>query len=693
MLLVLGISALLMIAELLTVSLFLPRRVASTLHSMSERVMANSSLAFNRGNPAASDLLAASRLDYVQDVRSSLVALDRVKAQGSDIDERDFHLARQNSSSDGLADSRMTPPQNLPESHPQTDRECLEPSSSNFCSCDDAKRSNHPYEAFVGQRAGLVFSARLQSKYIGKLSKDSIVLEIGGNTGRDTSAFIRAGASRVITLEPMPENQAMLHKLAEKSTAHISVLPYGASGFSRNTTIYLSKHDQNEGSTMFGNHSNAKPTQTVYSRDIVQVWQDQKLSQVSLLSLNCEGCEFEVLERLICSGYIARVERLIVAWHERTVGPTVNWKRCAIAQKLMPTHHVTFCSSPWEGFAAIQQKTPSPHAVLLPTVGQEESGNLCHNWTKTEYSFPTPKDLNSRHLYLDPVVGNEAISSRLCANVTFIAGRVGMAEIFTVQDFLSGRVVEGGRGDPKKASGIYPETKDGLNAFAAEYAKSLMSLGAQDLLASFPNIRGAESAVFSKIVSDRVQIVHHRSLEPFYFPDHPWSRHLAGKMVLIVHPFRDSIECQLRRASDLFPGTQILPVFSAKLVKMFQCLGGSKCPHNDWHGTLRATIGLIDGVGHFDIAIIGAGSYSLPLAVHCKQEKNASAIIIGGASQLLFGLKGRRWDQHPVLRNLYKSAWIYPLKVDTPLDAASIEHGGPYWGRGAQVATTCPVAQ
>ena len=32
-------------------------------------------------------------------------------------------------------------------------------------------------------------------------------------------------------------------------------------------------------------------------------------------------------------------------------------------------------------------------------------------------------------------------------------------------------------------------------------------------------------------------------------------------------------------------------------------------------------------VHDFDIAIIGAGSYSLPLAVHCKQKKNASAII------------------------------------------------------------------
>jgi hypothetical protein len=339
---------------------------------------------------------------------------------------------------------------------------------------------------------------------------------------------------------------------------------------------------------------------------------------------------------------------------------------------------------------AVYTAEPDVHATL-PQANHQEVGGRPENATKTASSFPSAKDLGSKNLNLDPASDNVLISNRLCANVSFVAARVGMAEIFTVQDFLAGKIVKGGRGDPKRASGIYPETVEGLTAFATVYTESLKSLGAPDVLATFPNIRGAESAVFSRTVAASVPIVHHRSLEPFYFPDKPWSRCLLGKTVLIVHPFRDSIECQLRRASDLFPGTSILPAFSTKLVKMFQCLGGSKCPHRNWQETLRATTDLIDRVGHFDVAIIGAGSYSLPLAIYCKQEKGAAAIVIGGASQLLFGLKGHRWDQHPILRNLYNGAWMYPLKVDTPSDASSIEHGGPYWGRGAHVGLTCPV--
>jgi len=306
-------------------------------------------------------------------------------------------------------------------------------------------------------------------------------------------------------------------------------------------------------------------------------------------------------------------------------------------------------------------------------------------------SFPNSKTFGSKGLHLDHTSDSVLISDRLCANVPFVAGRVGMAEVFTVQDFLSGKIIHGGRGDPKTASGIYPVTTEGLKAFASVYVESLKSLEGPDLLATFPNIRSAEMSVFPKTVSDTVRIVHHRSLEPYYIPDKPWSRCLLGKTVLIIHPFRDSIECQLRRASDLFPGTTILPNFSTKFVKMFQCLGGSKCPHRNWQETLRATMELIDGVGHFDVAIIGAGSYSLPLAVYCKQKKGAAAIVMGGSSQLLFGLKGRRWDTHPILRNLYNGAWIYPLGVDTPSDAGTIEQGGPYWGNGAQVKVTCPV--
>ena len=180
-----------------------------------------------------------------------------------------------------------------------------------------------------------------------------------------------------------------------------------------------------------------------------------------------------------------------------------------------------------------------------------------------------------------------------------------------------------------------------------------------------------------------------RGLEPFYFED-PWSKRLAGKTVLIIHNFISSIKCQLKRSAALFPDRPVLPSFRAKFVHMPQCLG-KKRPHGSWIETLDAVKRMVDRAAPFDVAIIAAGSYAIPLAVHCKGVLSASSIIMGGGSQLLFGLKGRRWDSHDVLSGLYNKNWMYPLEEDTPSNANSIEAGGPYWGNKHQRLTRCPI--
>jgi UDP-arabinose 4-epimerase len=71
----------------------------------------------------------------------------------------------------------------------------------------------------------------------------------------------------------------------------------------------------------------------------------------------------------------------------------------------------------------------------------------------------------------------------------------------------------------------------------------------------------------------------------------------------------------------------------------------------------------------------------------------ATAIAMGGGSQLLFGLKGHRWDTHSVLSKLYNKNWMYPLEEDTPENAKTIEMGGPYWGPKQKRYKKCPVEQ
>ena len=46
----------------------------------------------------------------------------------------------------------------------------------------------------------------------------------------------------------------------------------------------------------------------------------------------------------------------------------------------------------------------------------------------------------------------------------------------------------------------------------------------------------------------------------------------------------------------------------------------------------------------FDIAILGCGAYGYPLASYIKSI-GKKAIHIGGATQLIFGIKGKRWEK------------------------------------------------
>lgn len=75
----------------------------------------------------------------------------------------------------------------------------------------------------------------------------------------------------------------------------------------------------------------------------------------------------------------------------------------------------------------------------------------------------------------------------------------------------------------------------------------------------------------------------------------------------------------------------------------------------------------------FDIALIGAGAYGLFLADYCKQLGKIG-IHIGGNVQLMFGIKGKRWDN----QNLYNESWVRPSDEEKPDGFENIEDGC-YW--------------
>jgi hypothetical protein len=75
----------------------------------------------------------------------------------------------------------------------------------------------------------------------------------------------------------------------------------------------------------------------------------------------------------------------------------------------------------------------------------------------------------------------------------------------------------------------------------------------------------------------------------------------------------------------------------------------------------------------FDVAIIGAGAWSLPLAAHAK-TLGKIGLHLGGTLNLLFGIRGGRFDD----RGFYNDNWIRPVNSERPSNFNLMENGA-YW--------------
>lgn len=98
--------------------------------------------------------------------------------------------------------------------------------------------------------------------------------------------------------------------------------------------------------------------------------------------------------------------------------------------------------------------------------------------------------------------------------------------------------------------------------------------------------------------------------------------------------------------------------------------------YEDWFAALKAMTDEISRID-FDVALLACGAYGLPLAANIKRM-GKKAVQIGGGLQIMFGIKGKRWDENPDVRAMYNDAWVYPSEEETPKGADMVE-GGCYW--------------
>ena len=145
----------------------------------------------------------------------------------------------------------------------------------------------------------------------------------------------------------------------------------------------------------------------------------------------------------------------------------------------------------------------------------------------------------------------------------------------------------------------------------------------------------------------------------------------------MVHPFDATIKSQYARRKELFANGDILPGFQLLTYRPVMSFLGLKTPYLDWFEALDKMIADIAKID-FDIALLGCGAYGFPLAAFIKRDLGRQAIHIGGAAQLLFGIKGGRWDKNSRVLTLYNQSWVRPGEEERPINFQQHE-GGAYW--------------
>jgi hypothetical protein len=196
-------------------------------------------------------------------------------------------------------------------------------------------------------------------------------------------------------------------------------------------------------------------------------------------------------------------------------------------------------------------------------------------------------------------------------------------------------------------------------------------------------LREAEQAFLSDLSVTKKQIPL-RSLEPYYVDtEEQWTQLLEDQDVAVVSSFSMSARKQVEKGSAIWGSKGVLP---SNIKWHWIQTGHPPCiaqgsnewpPHvNNWLEAANYVVSEVVKSGA-RIAIIGCGGLGMPIAKMLK-DRGIIAIVMGGAIQILFGIKGKRWKSHPIISTFWNDEWVWPSIDETPLAAKAVE-GGCYW--------------
>lgn len=213
-------------------------------------------------------------------------------------------------------------------------------------------------------------------------------------------------------------------------------------------------------------------------------------------------------------------------------------------------------------------------------------------------------------------------------------------------------------------AGFFPADREHLSRF---YHQTLDDVRDLDVLGSWLRKEDRLNDLLSHVAKVPVEHV----MMPFKLQS-PWTAALEGQRVLVIHPFGKSIQRQYAKRGLLFNNKRVLPEFDLITINAVQSSAHNSVKFKTWFDALDHMLQQAAAI-EFDTALIGAGAYGLSLAAGIKRL-GKKAVHMGSGVQLLFGIRGKRWDNS----GYHNEHWSRPLPEETPQRCHSVE-GGCYW--------------
>jgi hypothetical protein len=224
------------------------------------------------------------------------------------------------------------------------------------------------------------------------------------------------------------------------------------------------------------------------------------------------------------------------------------------------------------------------------------------------------------------------------------------------------------------------------------WAKAMIeAVGQLDAVVAWNPMYPQQEDMFLREYARDIPRICSRALEPYYTPKNQYTLAMVAGSIAVVSPFADSITTQVGQLDKIFPadglGGQMwspqqtfIPIqapYGPSMTPEKQDLSWS--PEILIEGPLSAVQHIANKVqaSGARYAFVGMGCLSLLVVAELK-KRGIIALHTGGATQIMFGVKGERWTYHNVISKLFNEHWCRPTEKETPSNADRVE-GACYW--------------